>query len=723
MKISFAKLGSQGRLGNQCFQVMGTLGLAEKYNAKAFFPDWKYEQYFETPLPHGETQTTQVKERHFHYHDWQLKESCDISGYLQSEKYFPKQNPFVFKKEFINKVKSRLPEQVFEKPTIAIQIRRGDMVGNPNYYQTPVTFYIDALLTYFPDWEEHNIIFFSDDLGYCKIHFECLPHAYFTDNLSDIESLCLATLCDHFIISNSSFGWWGAWLGEKPHSKIIHSGQLLEGKLLQQNNPKDYYPERWINHKKDNYKLDLKDCTFTIPVFMDHLDRKKNLELCICMLQQSFDTNIIIGEQGKKNFSYMAKYAKYVFFDYKHFHRTKMLNEMAMMAKTPIIANWDADIILPPLQVYLTCEMLRNGSDMVFPYDGRFARMNRMLWFNKVEKHLDIGIIGDAKLSGKRGREIPENSVGGAVFHNKETFIEGGMENENMISFGPEDCERNDRFKALGFKVDRTGGCLYHMDHWTGVNSNTLNPFFKANHAELDKIRGMLLNQEQLKAYIKSWAWYHKYTGDYYGRISEGAIRSAKEVYNVLKTLKINPSTVIDIGCGVGEWNNGIKGYVGLDWNVPKRNLLIPADRYINFNLESEAYHLNGTRYDLALCLEVAEHLSPERAEPLINMLCTLSDKVLFSAAIKYQGGEGHVNEQPASYWANIFRVNGFYPYKTDIRKLIFHNDKVENWYKQNMILYTKEVYEIDYEIDFVHPKYYTEIVKHLHNTLKALQV
>jgi len=84
------------------------------------------------------------------------------------------------------------------------------------------------------------------------------------------------------------------------------------------------------------------------------------------------------------------------------------------------------------------------------------------------------------------------------VFWNKESFISGGMENEYMISFGPEDCERNDRFTILGYKIERIGGYLHHIDHWCGPDSSKHNQFFKANHVEIEKIR--LMNKEQFIA-------------------------------------------------------------------------------------------------------------------------------------------------------------------------------------------------------------------------------
>ncbi len=457
MKLSFSKLGNYGRFGNGLFQVASVLGMAT-YKAEAVFPEWNYEKYFVKLLPHGEQVKNQVIEKHFHYHDWELTEDSDLLGYMQSEKYFAWiedkiKEQFTFKPEVLQSVKDKFPN-LFDKEVILIQIRRTDYVGCPHYWQLPVTYFIRALIEYFPNYQDYNIVFISDDIAYAKVHFECLPNVTFAD-IPDYEQMALATLCTHFIIANSSFGWWAAWLGEKPNSKVIHSGRLHAGKLLEKSNEQDYYPERWLEFKREDYKIDLNDVTFTIPVFFDHSDRKQNLDLSVCILQTNFETNITIGEQGGTKFEYMSKWFKYIHFDFPYFHRTKMLNDMATAANTPYLANWDADVIIPPFQIYLTVEKLRKGKDMVFPYDGRFARLPRKEWFKPIEKILDIGAIGDTEPKGKRGRPVPEGSVGGAVFFNKESFIDGGMENENMISFGPEDGERNDRFAILGFDKDR----------------------------------------------------------------------------------------------------------------------------------------------------------------------------------------------------------------------------------------------------------------------------
>jgi hypothetical protein len=518
--ITYSKLGHprRGRLGNHLFQIASTIGLARAYGHEYYFPPWPYSKYFAKPLPTGGAYNEQpLPEAAFTYQDERIHvgenhpnfmdHNYDLDGWRQSERYWIEsqaevRDVFTFEPGFYAGVAGRFLDAL-SRPTVAISVRRGDFVGNPNYHQIPARYYFLALLEAIPDWRAHNIIFFSDDLEWCRVHFSALPGVYFADG-SDIEQLALMTMCRHFIISNSTFSWWGAWLGEKAGSVVVRPPKNFAGHLAQTNNEADYWPARWV--VVDTAKrIPLHDVTFMVPVFIDHHHRLENLELSVRQLAEAFDTNIVVAEQGNHpKAAGVQKWAKYIRVPADKFHRTKMLNDMAKLASTPIVVNWDCDVFVPSVQIWLAAELIRKGADMVYPYDGQFARVPRT-WHRQLSQTNDIGIFGATPFAGKYGAKMPTTSVGGAIMFNKESFLNGGGENEYMVSFGPEDWERNYRFKALGYTVDRVKGVLYHLDHWCGPNSSNRNPYFKHNHKELDEIRAM--TPDQLEQYVMTWPW------------------------------------------------------------------------------------------------------------------------------------------------------------------------------------------------------------------------
>jgi hypothetical protein len=174
----------------------------------------------------------------------------------------------------------------------------------------------------------------------------------------------------------------------------------------------------------------------------------------------------------------------------------------------------------------------------------------------------------------------------------------------------------------------------------------------------------------------------------------------------VLGALGFEPSSIVDVGCGVGEWNNGHPDYTGIDFRVKRDDLLIDPERFVDCDL-NRPFPQMGRTFDLCLCLEVAEHLKPGRAEALVKFVCSLSDRVLFSAAIPHQGGTGHINERWQSWWAALFRQSGFGAARRqpDIRDC----EEVEPWYRQNIVLYERGAR--GQVLDFVLPAYYLQIV------------
>jgi hypothetical protein len=492
-------LGQGGRLANQLFGIAALIGIAKRNHTSYCIPDFAYKEYFENDFTIDVIDThADIREPHFHYSDVDLPDGANfnLKGYYQSVKYFENAEDEVckaltFKQAFKERVRKGYD---FSKPVIAIHIRRGDYVQHNCYYQLPITYFYRAL-TQWPDWRECNIIIFSDDIPYCKLHFECLENVQFAIG-SDIEDMCLMSQCDRFVLSNSSYSWWAVYLsGSK---EVIRPDALFDNDYALSHNDKDFWIPDWQPLAPEQ-KLDLTDVTFTIPAFWDHPDRSANMKLTIFMLQYYFNTNIMLMENMHRKFEGLP--VDYRWCDYPNFHRTRMLNDMARLSTTRIVFNWDADIIISPVQIVEAVERLRSGADMVLPYDGRFARMPPDKWYAKIRSFKDIGIVANIPF---KGLEIKaKTSYGGAIGFIKDRYMAIGGENENFISFGAEDTERICRAEKLGLKIERVKGILFHVDHWMGVNSSTRNPYFFANKAEFEKVKGM--GKEELIEYVKSW--------------------------------------------------------------------------------------------------------------------------------------------------------------------------------------------------------------------------
>jgi predicted transcriptional regulator YdeE len=168
--------------------------------------------------------------------------------------------------------------------------------------------------------------------------------------------------------------------------------------------------------------------------------------------------------------------------------------------------------------------------------------------------------------------------------------------------------------------------------------------------------------------------------------------RHRRTLYSANKVLEIVIDTLPEIhsavvfGCGVGTWlsvlkSHGVSELQGLDGPWVKSELLeIPQNSFRQINFE-EPIELDK-RYDLAITLEVAEHLTDAVADKFVSSLVRASDFILFSAAIPHQGGDGHVNEQWPDYWSNLFAQKGYVALDF-IRSKIWDDRKVPIWYRQ----------------------------------------
>jgi len=265
--IGFNALGRMGRLCNQMFQYASLKGLARKIGAEIIIPNYEQEvddgmgnmlrtelfDSFELNVQTGllnNGHAPVVQERFFHF-DEELFNNCpdhvSLQGYFQTEKYFKHiedeiRDDFIFHSEIATPCKEMI--EGVEHP-IALHVRRTDYLTNSeNHFNMPLAYY-EAALKHFDD--DRNVIVFSDDPAWC------LEQSLFSDDRFIISEnddnrvdLCLMSMCDDFIIANSSYSWWGAWLSANKNKKVITPVQWF-GKTgyTKDHNTKDLIPDGW----------------------------------------------------------------------------------------------------------------------------------------------------------------------------------------------------------------------------------------------------------------------------------------------------------------------------------------------------------------------------------------------------------------------------------------------------------------------------------------------
>jgi hypothetical protein len=172
-----------------------------------------------------------------------------------------------------------------------------------------------------------------------------------------------------------------------------------------------------------------------------------------------------------------------------------------------------------------------------------------------------------------------------------------------------------------------------------------------------------------------------------------GALRSAMEILPIVFDL-LPVRSMVDVGSGVCTWLSvaqelGVQDVLGVDGSYVSPDLLmIPVAQFHSHDLTTPLSL--PRRFDLALSLEVGEHLPAAASSVYVASLTGLAPVVLFSAAIPFQPGDHHVNCQWPEYWAALFAQHGFQPVDY-IRKRVWSNPNVEYWYRQNTLLFVNQ--------------------------------
>ena len=262
MTIGFNHLGKLGQLGNQMFQFAATKGIAVNCGLEMCIP--KHENVFHDGIGNiikieldnpfiirdyrdmieGEV----VQERHFHF-DEDLFNNCSdnvsLFGFFQTEKYFKHiedtiRHDFTFNSQICNECKPII-EEMFDQNPIALHIRRGDfLINSGNHHNLSLDWYENALSKFDSDRE---VVIFSDDVFWASAQ-ELFQSDRFiiSDGNSSYHDLYMMTQCSDFIIANSTFSWWGAWLANT--GRVI-APSVWFGPNNSHLDTKDLYPQYW----------------------------------------------------------------------------------------------------------------------------------------------------------------------------------------------------------------------------------------------------------------------------------------------------------------------------------------------------------------------------------------------------------------------------------------------------------------------------------------------
>ena len=221
-------------------------------------------------------------------------------------------------------------------------------------------------------------------------------------------------------------------------------------------------------------KLNFADLTVLLPIRVESLVRLENLLTIIEYLQKYFIINVKVLEASAFDNrilrGLLPDSVEYTFVKDADpvFYRTKYINQMAQTVQTDSLAVWDADVVFPIKQMSLAMRVLRCGSaDFVYPYNGLFFDTSPLIRQMFIETQ-EITIL--EKLNRYMSLPYGKNMKGGAFLAKRKTYLDVGMENENFYGWGPEDWERYDRWKNLGYKVLSVEGPLFHLTHPRDIN-------------------------------------------------------------------------------------------------------------------------------------------------------------------------------------------------------------------------------------------------------------
>lgn len=251
----------QGGLGNYLFQIASAYSYAFMNNKQPIFPNISHtvhrhiSTYSNTILSNVKFSADNdryiiYQEPGFHFNAIPVIDgNVQLIGYFQSEKYFKDckneiQKLFSYPDDYVLEIKEKYAD-LLNKVTCSIHVRRGDYVTSPDHHPTQnLDYYKHAINAL--ELPDVKFIVFSDDIKWCKEQFSTLENDFvYIENTPDYEDLLLMSLCNHNIICNSTFSWWGAWLNKNIEKKVIVPSKWF-GVAYNYHKTDDLYCEDWI---------------------------------------------------------------------------------------------------------------------------------------------------------------------------------------------------------------------------------------------------------------------------------------------------------------------------------------------------------------------------------------------------------------------------------------------------------------------------------------------
>ena len=247
------------------------------------------------------------------------------------------------------------------------------------------------------------------------------------------------------------------------------------------------------------------DLTFLIPTKIETEDRLRNIVSSVSYLLRHIQAKVLFKEvSNHPTFKFRAipeikKYADISNLEYLYeesneplFCKSKVLNDLIIAADTKIVANYDADCILPISSYYDAYNLINSEqADVVYPYGCGIYQWRAEYNFEIYEQFvnvLDTSVLDNKKI-------LSNSTIGWTQFVNRQKYIDSFMMNENFISWGCEDDEFYYRMSILGNRIARLDNYVYHLEHSRTHNSWFNNPNFNNNYQLWNQIKTFDKNQ------------------------------------------------------------------------------------------------------------------------------------------------------------------------------------------------------------------------------------